>query len=85
MKQRGDKQPTWTFSTCSLLMRYWAATDIPQVNKRLKDTPFIGAAHATDLVQSFGDFALKDYIIRCGFALVLLRSVPLTHCMIGSR
>ncbi|KZV67946.1 carotenoid ester lipase precursor [Peniophora sp. CONT] len=34
------------------------------INKRMKDTPFIGSAHATDLVQSFGDFALKDYIIR---------------------
>ncbi|KZV61365.1 alpha beta-hydrolase [Peniophora sp. CONT] len=34
------------------------------INKRLKGTPFIGSAHGTDLIQSFGDFELKDYIIH---------------------
>ncbi|KAI0043736.1 carotenoid ester lipase precursor [Auriscalpium vulgare] len=34
------------------------------VSKRLKDTPWIGAAHATDLLNSFGDGELKDYIVR---------------------
>jgi len=35
------------------------------VNKRLKETPFIGTAHATDLVNSFGPGGeLRDYILR---------------------
>jgi len=33
--------------------------------KRLKDTPFIGSAHATDLINSFGPGGeLRDYILR---------------------
>ncbi|KAI0052207.1 carotenoid ester lipase precursor [Auriscalpium vulgare] len=34
------------------------------INKRMKDTPFIGSAHATDLINSFGNGELKDYVIR---------------------
>ncbi|KAI0053997.1 alpha beta-hydrolase [Auriscalpium vulgare] len=34
------------------------------INKRMKDTPFIGSAHATDLLNSFGDGELKDYVIH---------------------
>ncbi|KAI0060460.1 alpha/beta-hydrolase [Artomyces pyxidatus] len=34
------------------------------INKRAKDTPFVGSAHATDLLNSFGDGELKDYVIH---------------------
>ncbi|KAI0322092.1 carotenoid ester lipase precursor [Amylostereum chailletii] len=34
------------------------------ISKRLKGTPFIGSFHASDLVNSFGDGELKDYIIN---------------------
>jgi len=33
------------------------------VHKRGKSTPFVGAAHATDLLDSFGDQELTDYFI----------------------
>jgi len=33
------------------------------IHKRGKQTPFIGAAHGTDLVNSFGGLELADYII----------------------
>ncbi|KAH9970757.1 Alpha/Beta hydrolase protein [Lactifluus volemus] len=34
------------------------------VYKRTKEIPFIGSAHATDLVDSFGPGELRDYAIR---------------------
>ncbi|KAI0265668.1 carotenoid ester lipase precursor [Gloeopeniophorella convolvens] len=34
------------------------------ISKRMKDTPFIGSAHATDLLNSFGVGELRDYVIR---------------------
>ncbi|KAI0265669.1 carotenoid ester lipase precursor [Gloeopeniophorella convolvens] len=34
------------------------------ISKRGKDTPFLGSAHATDLLNSFGTGELKDYVIR---------------------
>ncbi|KAH9970759.1 carotenoid ester lipase precursor [Lactifluus volemus] len=34
------------------------------VYKRTKEIPFIGSAHATDLVDSFGPGELRDYVIR---------------------
>ncbi|TFY71900.1 hypothetical protein EVG20_g1115 [Dentipellis fragilis] len=34
------------------------------LSTRMKDIPFIGATHATDLLNSFGSGELRDYIIR---------------------
>ncbi|KAI0060459.1 carotenoid ester lipase precursor [Artomyces pyxidatus] len=34
------------------------------IHKRMKDTPFIGSAHATDLPNSFGNGELRDYMIH---------------------
>jgi len=34
------------------------------VSKRFKELPFLGSAHGTDLLNSFGDGELRDYIIR---------------------
>ncbi|TFY75253.1 hypothetical protein EWM64_g8758 [Hericium alpestre] len=34
------------------------------LSKRMKDLAFMGSAHATDILNAFGDGELRDYIIR---------------------